>query len=92
MADLHSALESCANKDCHMSLETRLGYMEALLGDSVCHMGLEEYLAYMETLLGDYVDNCRKLEAAHAKMVDPLRLHHVPTKTIICFWRRALST
>ena len=36
MADLDSAIESCANKDHHMSLETRLEHMEAsLLGDSV---------------------------------------------------------
>ena len=28
MADLQSALESCANKEHHLSLETRLEYME----------------------------------------------------------------
>ena len=33
MADLHSAIESCANKDHRMSLEGRLVYMETLLGD-----------------------------------------------------------
>ena len=34
MADPHAALVSCADKDHHMSLGTRLGYMEVLLGDS----------------------------------------------------------
>ena len=34
MADLQSALESCAHKEHRRGLETRLEYMEVLLGDS----------------------------------------------------------
>ena len=34
-ADLHSALESCADKDHHMSLKTCPVYIEVLMGDLV---------------------------------------------------------
>ena len=59
---LHSALESCGNKEHHLSLETRLEYMEALLGDSA-----DEHAEEIEAAHAKMVDLHSVLESCANK-------------------------
>ena len=51
MADMHSAIESCANKDHHTNLEEHFVCMETFLGDHADKHGKEMKLHALRWLI-----------------------------------------